>query len=166
MRIFDYVHIIKIESTLLHFYYLTMTLTKDQLDVLILWYGKIVYGNTSKGWPKLDCLKHPDLDVQYFHDNGLTESVLNMIGTATLTKGYILSKRAREIVKRREPLCLVIDLMSRVGRGRTLPSGDLADIVNRIPFAKLPEILACDDDYIRELAERKLRKRKFLASMR
>lgn len=77
-----------------------------------------------------------------------------------------MSKRVKEIIRRREPLRLVIDLMSRVGRGRSLPSDDLADIVNRIPFLKLPEILACDDAYIRELAERKLRKRQFLASMR
>ncbi len=129
-------------------------LTEDQLDVLILWYDNTVYTIDD----------HPYL--QYFHDNGLIEVVFEMVGTATLTKGYILSKKAREIVKRREPLRLVIDLMSRVDRGRSLPTGDLADIVRLIPFAQLPEIIACDDDYIRELAARKLRKRRFLASMR
>lgn len=130
-----------------------MMLTEDQLDVLIPWYDNTIY---SADWPYL----------HYFHENGLVEAVFEIIGTATLTKGYILSKKAKEIVKRREPLRLVIDLMSRVGHGRSLPTGDLADIVRRIPFAELPQILSCDDEYIRELAEKKLRKRLFLASMR
>lgn len=153
MRIFDYVHIIKTEAILLHSYYLTMKLTEDQLNALIQWYDNTIY-DTHQPY------------LHYFHENGLVKAVFEIIGTATLTKGYVLSKRAKEIIKRREPLRLVIDLMSRVGRGRSLPTDDLTDIVKRIPFSKLPEILACDDDYIRELAERKLRKSRFLASMR
>jgi len=150
VRVCDYVHIIKIEAILLHSSYLTMMLTEDQLDALILWYNKTVYTT--------------GLADQYFHDNGLIEIVYAMIGTATLTKGFILSKKAKDIVKRREPLRLALELMSRIGG--SLSVDDMADIVKRIPFAKLPELLACDDKYIRELAERKLRKRKFLEGMR
>jgi len=137
-------------SILLHSSYLTMTLTEDRLDALIRWYDKTVYTT--------------GLDDQYFHDNGLIEQVYNMIGTATLTKGFVLSRKAREIVKRREPLRLTLELMARLSG--SLSVADMADIVKRIPFTELPELLACDDEYIRELAERKLRKRRFLASMR
>lgn len=132
-------------------------LTEDQLDALIRWYDRTVY--TTGDW-----LKHPDLDELFFHKNGLIDPVFDIIGESTLTRGYVLSKKAREIVKRREPLRLVIELMSRVND--SLPTKDLANIVNRIPFAQLPEILSCDDQYIRELAEQKVRKRKFFASMR
>lgn len=136
-----------------------MRLTEDQLNVLIQWYDNTIY---SQAYPA--GTEQPYL--QYFHDNDLIEPVYDVVGTNTLTKGYILSKRAKEIIKRREPLRLVIDLMSRVSHGRSLPSDDLADIVRCIPFAELPQILSCDDVYIRELAENKLRKRRFLASMR
>lgn len=136
---------------------MTIVLNEDQLDALIRWYDRTVY--TTKDW-----LKHPDLDEQFFHENGLIEPVYDMIGGSTLTRGYILSRKGKEIVKRREPLRLVLDLMSRVDT--SLPTDDMADIVKRIPFAELPEILSCDDEYIRELAERKVRKRKFFASMR
>lgn len=139
---------------------MTLRLTEDQFELLIQWYDRTTYGvNTIKDW-----LKCPYLDKQYFYDNGLIECVYDMIGSTTLTKGYILTTKAKEIVKRREPLRLVLELMSRVNK--SLPTRDLADIVRRIPFRKLPELLACDDTYIQELAVRRLRKREFFSGMR
>lgn len=139
---------------------MTIRLTEDQLELLIRWYGRTTYRvSTIKNW--LQC---PYLDERYFHDNGLIECAYDMIGSTTLTKGYILTTKAKEIVKRREPLRLVIELMSRVNK--SLPSRDLADIVRRIPFRELPQLLACDDTYIQELAVRRLRKREFFSGMR
>ena len=150
MRACSYVHIIKVDAILLYSFWLTMMLTEDRLDALIRWYDKTVY-TTGLADP-------------YFHDNGLIEPVYVVRGTGTATKGFILSRKAKKIVKRREPLRLALELMARVGG--SLSVDDMADIVKRIPFAELSELLACDDQYIRELAERKVRKRRFLGSMR
>lgn len=135
-----------------------MVLTEDQLNALIRWYNRTTYVGERVA---------PFAYEQYFHDNGLIEPVYDFVhvdGGTTQRKGYILSKKAKEIVKRRQPLRLTIDLMARIGG--SLSVDDMAAVVRRIPFAELPELIACDDAYIRELAERKLRKRRFLASMR
>lgn len=137
-----------------------MRLTENQLETLIRWYGRTVY-KVSTIKDRLECSY---LDEQYFYDNGLIEPVFTMVGGSTLTKGNILTTKAKEIVKRREPLRLAIELISRVNRSRSM--GDLADIVRRIPFGELPQLLTCDDTYIQELAVRRLRKREFFSGMR
>lgn len=139
---------------------MTIRLTENQFETLIRWYGRAVYKvSTIKDRPECSYL-----DEQYFYDNGLIEPVFTMVGGSTLTKGNILTTKAKEIVRRRAPLRLVIELMSRVNK--SLPTRELADIVRRIPFSELPQLLACDDTYIQELAVKRLRKREFFSRMR
>ena len=68
-----------------------------------------------------------------------------------------MSKKAKKIVKRREPLRKAIELMARISEPFLVD--DIAAIVKRIPFAELPRLLTCDEAYIYELVESKLRKR-------
>lgn len=137
----------------------TMELNERQLEFLIHFYGRTLYSNHIRAL----CLDRLELDSDWdiLLDNGFIKMVFDMIGGEALSKGFVLTRKAKEIVKRRAGLRLVCELLSRVNS--TLPSDDLRDIVATIPFKKLPQLLSCDDEYIRELAVARLKERQHCA---
>lgn len=126
-----------------------MNLTDEQLDILVGWYDKILYG------PIEDVIRYKDSQARYFFDLGLlsvTYRLQPMYG-----KGYVLTSEAEALVERRAGLRLVLELISR---GMAIRYEHvIARIVPRLPFASLPVLLTCDDSYVRMLAERRYRKR-------
>lgn len=131
-------------------------LSEGQLEILICVYDRTLYSNHIRAL----CLDRLELDSDWdiLLDNGFIEMVFDMIGGEALSKGFVLTRKAKKIVERRAGLRLVCELLSRVDR--TMPTDSLRDIVAHIPFKELPQLLSCDDEYIRELAVARMRKRR------
>jgi len=125
-------------------------LTEGQLERLIWWYGRtVLFISRSVG-----------SDDEYFFDNGLIEPMYVRIRFGALVGGYVLTSKAKRVVRRRASLRLVCDLLSRVNE--TMNASDLYEIVTHIPFDELPQLLACENEYIQMLAARRVRKAEVL----
>lgn len=129
-------------------------LTEERLECLIRWYDMTVF--TAANW-----LRHRD-DLQYFHENDLIKPIYER-GSNSHAKGFVLTVKAEELVRRRAGLRLVNELLSRVNR--TMSMADLERIISRVRFRELPVLLACGDSLIRDLAARRMRKREFFQRM-
>ncbi len=134
-----------------------MKLSEDKLVYLIQHYDMLVPSDSKLAPMEKELLGAGLMEI-------ITQRVVsrNADGSADIgpSRVLVLSREARELVRRHAGLRLINELLTRVSM--TISISDLEEIVHRVPFSALPVLLACGDNLVQRLAARRIRKREFL----
>lgn len=140
-----------------------MKLSEDELAYLIQHYDLVRIQSDSS---KLTAMEKGFLDAGLMEV--VTQQAVSKNADGSVNIGpysvLVLSERAKRLVRRRAGLRLVSELLLSC-IGPSIPTSDVKRIVHQIPFRALPLLLACGDDFIQNLAARRIRKREFLRRM-